>query len=758
MAGAAALAKRRKDESCWRGFNPGAWCNTIDVRDFVVRNVTPYDGDETFLAGPTQSTRAIWAKLQPYFKEEQKKGVLAVDAKTPSTVLAHKAGYIDKSNEVIVGLQTDEPFKRAIFPFGGLRMVEAGLQAAKFEADPQVREAFTKYRKTHNDGVFDAYTPEIMKCRKSGIITGLPDAYGRGRIIGDYRRVALYGTDRLIKAKEEERSQINDMWPTDEVIRQREELAEQIRALRDLAEMGKLYQCDIARPAANAHEAVQWTYLGYLGAIKEANGAAMSIGRISSFLDVYIERDLHEGTLDEGHAQELWDQLVQKLRIVRFLRTPEYDALFSGDPYWATECVGGMDLDGRPLVTKSSYRMLHTLTNLGPAPEPNITVLWSKHLPANFKKYCIKVSKDTSSLQYENDDLMRPYWGDDYAIACCVSAMKLGKQMQFFGARVNLAKCLLYAINGGRDEISGEQIAPPAPAVTSDALDYDEVSAKFDHMMEWLARTYVHAMNCIHYMHDKYFYERLEMALHDRDILRTMAFGIAGLSVVADSLAAIKYAKVRVIRDDTGLAVDYSIEGPGANSVPQYGNNDDRVDTIAADLVTRFMQKIRKHPTYRNATHTQSVLTITSNVVYGKHTGNTPDGRRKGEPFGPGANPMHGRDSHGWLASCLSLAKLPYKDALDGISYTVSVAPQKAHLSDKELIDGAVKAIDMYFGQGGFHMNLNVIDKETLEDAMKHPDKYPQLTIRVSGYAVNFVRLTPEQQRDVISRTFHGQI
>lgn len=480
----------------------------------------------------------------------------------------------------------------------------------------------------------------------------------------------------------------------------------------------------------------------------------MSIGRISTFLDVYIERDLKEGRLSEEGAQELWDQLVQKLRIVRFLRTPDYDALFSGDPYWATECVGGMDLNGKTLVTKSSYRILHTLTNLGPAPEPNITVLWSKHMPENFKRYCVKISKETSSLQYENDDLMRPYWGDDYGIACCVSAMKLGKQMQFFGARVNLAKALLYAINGGRDEVSGEQIAPPTPPVTGDVLDFEEVMEKFDTTMEWLARTYVHAMNCIHYMHDKYFYERLEMALHDRDILRTMAFGIAGLSVVADSLSAIKYAKVHVIRDETGLAVDYRIEG----SAPQYGNNDDRVDTIAADLVTSFMQKIRKHPTYRNAVHTQSVLTITSNVVYGKMTGNTPDGRRKGEPFGPGANPMHGRDSHGWLASCLSVAKLPYKDAQDGISYTVSVAPQKAHLSDHQLLDAAVKAFDMYFDHGGFHMNLNVIDKETLEDAMKNPDKYPQLTIRVSGYAVNFVRLTKEQQQDVISRTFHGQV
>jgi formate C-acetyltransferase len=758
MEGTAALSKNAKDQQSWRGFSRGSWCATIDVRDFINRNVTPYTGDEKFLAGASKRTLAVWQKLQPYFKDEQKKGVLAVDAKTPSTLLAHKAGYIDRENEVVVGLQTDQPFKRAIFPYGGLRMVEAGLKAAGFEADPQVHEAFTKYRKSHNDGVFDAYTPEIMKCRKSGIITGLPDAYGRGRIIGDYRRVALYGVDRLIEAKKEERAQINDMWPTDEIIRLREEMSDQIRALEDLAKMGKLYECDIGRPAKDAHEAVQWTYLAYLGAIKEANGAAMSIGRISSFLDIYFERDLKEGTLDEEGAQELWDQLVQKLRIVRFLRTPEYDALFSGDPYWATECVGGVDLDGRPLVTKSSYRMLHTLNNLGPAPEPNITVLWSKNLPDNFKRYCIKASKATSSLQYENDDLMRPYWGDDYGIACCVSAMKLGKQMQFFGARVNLAKALLYAINGGRDEISGEQVAPAMPPITSEILDYDEVMAKFDNTMEWLARTYVHAMNCIHYMHDKYFYERLEMALHDRDILRTMAFGIAGLSVVADSLSAIKHAKVRVIRDDTGLAVDYVIEGPGANAVPQFGNNDDRVDGIASDIVTSFMQKIRKHPTYRNATHTQSVLTITSNVVYGKATGNTPDGRRKGEPFGPGANPMHGRDSHGWLASCLSVAKLPYKDSLDGISYTVSVAPQKAKLSESELIDGAVKAFDMYFGQGGFHMNLNVIDKETLEDAMQNPDKYPQLTIRVSGYAVNFVRLTKEQQRDVISRTFHGQI
>jgi formate C-acetyltransferase len=756
MKAGAAVKKEAKDEGCWRGFKPGDWSTSVNVRDFIVRNVTPYDGDEKFLVPASKRTKAVWDKLQPYFQAERKKGVLAVDAKNPSTLLAHKAGYIDRENEIIVGLQTDEPFKRAIFPYGGLRMVEAGLKAAGFPADPQVHEAFTKYRKSHNDGVFDAYTPEIMKCRKSGIITGLPDAYGRGRIIGDYRRVALYGVDRLLAVKREEREQMDDMWPTDEVIRVREELAEQMRALKDLVSMAKLYECDIARPANDAREAFQWTYLAYLGAIKEANGAAMSIGRISSFLDAYIERDLKEGILDEAGAQELWDQLVQKLRIVRFLRTPEYDALFSGDPYWATECVGGMDLDGRALVTKSSYRMLHTLYNLGPAPEPNITVLWSTHMPATFKRFCVKVSKDTSSLQYENDDLMRPFWGDDYGIACCVSAMRLGKQMQFFGARVNLAKTLLYAINGGRDEVSGEQVAPRTPAVTGDFLDYDDVMSKFDETMEWLARTYVHAMNCIHYMHDKYFYERLEMALHDRDILRTMAFGIAGLSVVADSLSAIKYGKMRVTRDETGLIVDYQNEGNKAT--PQFGNNDDRVDKIASDIVTSFMGKIRKHPTYRNAVHTQSVLTITSNVVYGKATGNTPDGRRKGEPFGPGANPMHGRDSHGWLASCLSVAKLPYKDSQDGISYTVSVAPQKAHMSESQLLEEATKAFDVYFGHGGFHMNLNVIDKETLEDAMKNPDKYPQLTIRVSGYAVNFVRLTPEQQRDVISRTFHGQI
>ena len=741
-----------RESKAWHRFAPGHWQTAVDVRDFVVTNVTPYQGDESFLVGPSARTVAVWDKLRPYFAEERRRGVLDVDAVTPSSILAHAPGYIDRDNEVIVGLQTDKPFRRGIFPFGGLRMVEAGLTAAGFEPDPAVHQAFTHYRKTHNDGVFDAYTPEILRCRRSGIITGLPDAYGRGRIIGDYRRVALYGVDRLVMQKREERAQVDDMWPTEEIIRAREELAEQIRALHDLVEMGRRYDCDLSRPAEDAREAVQWTYLAYLGAIKEANGAAMSIGRISTFLDIYIERDIAVGALDEHGAQELIDQLVQKLRIVRFLRTPEYDALFSGDPYWATECIGGMAIDGQSLVTRTSFRTLHTLTNLGPAPEPNMTVLWSRNLPMEFKRYCIRVSRDTSSLQYENDDLMRPCWGDDYGIACCVSAMRLGKQMQFFGARANLAKALLYAINGGRDEVTGQQIAPPSPPVTGDVLDFDDVWAKFDAMTEWLARTYVHAMNCIHYMHDKYFYERLEMALHDRDILRTMAFGIAGLSVVTDSLSAIKYAKVHVIRDETGLIVDYRTDG----SFPMFGNHQAAVDDLAAEIVSRFMTKLRKHPTYRGAVHTQSVLTITSNVVYGKATGNTPDGRRKGEPFAPGANPMHGRDSHGWLASCLSVASLPYANAQDGISYTVTIQPALASRDAEGSIENAVKGLNMFFDHGGFHMNLNVLPKEMLEDAMEHPENYTQLTIRVSGYAVNFVRLTREQQLDILHRTFHG--
>lgn len=738
--------------NAWRSFAGERWKKEIDVRDFIVANVRPYAGDESFLAPPTARTLAVWERLQPYFKEELAKGVLDVDSSTPASITSHGPGWIDREREVIVGLQTDKPFRRAIMPAGGYRMVESGLKALGREVDPAVRDAFTKHRKTHNNGVFDLYTPEILACRRSHIITGLPDAYGRGRIIGDYRRVALYGVDRLIEAKQAERAELDARWPSDEVLRLREELADQLRALADLKTMAATYGHDIGPPAKNAREAVQWTYFGYLAAVKENNGAAMSVGRVSTFFDIFIERDLDERTLTEAEAQELFDQFVMKLRIVRFLRSPEYDALFSGDPYWATESVGGMALDGRTLVTRSCFRMLHTLSNLGPAPEPNLTVLWSRSMPEAFKRYCLVLSRDTSSLQYENDDLMTPKYGDDYGIACCVSAMRLGKQMQFFGARVNLAKCLLYAINGGRDEVSGAQVGPPLRPVAAEVLDYDAVLAKYDAMMAWLARTYVHAMNCIHYSHDRYNYERLLMALHDRDVYRTMAFGIAGLSIAADSLSAIRYAKVKAIRREDGLVVDYETSG----DFPKYGNNDPRVDDIAADLVKRFMRHLREHPTYRGAVHTQSVLTITSNVVYGKNTGNTPDGRRAGEPFAPGANPMHGRDSHGWLASCLSVARLSYDDAQDGISYTLSVVPAVNRLDEQQGIKEVIGALDMFFGQGGFHVNLNVIRPETLRDAMEHPEKYPQLTIRVSGYAVNFVRLTREQQLDVIGRTFHG--
>jgi len=738
-------------KDAWREFNDGKWRREIDVRDFIVGNVTPYAGGPDFLAPASSKTLAVWEKLQPLLREEIKKGVLDADETTPSSLTSHGPGYIDQANEVIVGLQTDKPFRRAIMPVGGFRMVEGGLKAIGREVPNNVREIFTKYRKTHNEGVFDLYTSEIRACRSSHIITGLPDAYGRGRIIGDYRRVALYGVDRLIEAKQEERAELDARWPSEDVMRLREEMADQLRALADLKTMATSYGCDISKPATNARDAVQWTYFGYLGAIKEMNGAAMSIGRVSTFFDIYFERDLKEGAITEDEAQEIMDQFVIKLRIVRFLRTPEYDALFSGDPYWATECVGGMALDGRTLVTKASFRMLHTLTNLGPAPEPNLTILWSRNLPDPFKRYCLATSSATSALQYESDDLMVPEHGDDYGIACCVSAMRIGKQMQFFGARVNLAKCLLYALNGGRDELTGKQVGPAFRPVGGDVLEYDDVMAKFDDMMDWLARTYVHAMNCIHYSHDRYNYERLMMSLHDRDILRTMAFGIAGLSVAADSLSAIKHAKVKVIRREDGLITDFETTG----EFPMFGNNDSRVDDIAAGLVRRFMRHLRKHPTYRGAMHTQSVLTITSNVVYGKGTGNTPDGRRAGEPFAPGANPMHGRDSHGWLASCLSVAKLPYDEAKDGISYTLSVVPQDTRQGDDETITRAVGALDMFCSQGGFHVNLNVLRKETLLDAMEHPDKYPQLTIRVSGYAVNFVRLTREQQLDVISRSFH---
>ena len=735
----------------WFGFRHGLWNKDINVRDFIQTNVTPYYGDETFLAGPTERTNAIWSKLQDLFLEESKKGVLDVSL-IPSSITAHEPGYVDRDKEVIVGLQTEAPLKRAIMPNGGYRLVETALRTYGYEPDPAVAETFTKYRKTHNDGVFDAYTDEIRRCRSSHVLTGLPDAYGRGRIIGDYRRVALYGVDRLIERKKEEKSALDNKWSSDETIRDREELAEQLRALDELKEMAAKYGYDISGPARTAREAVQWLYFGYLAGVKEQNGAAMSLGRVSSFLDIYFERDLDSGLISEEEAQELIDQFVIKLRIVRFLRTPEYDELFSGDPTWVTESIAGMSDDGRPLVTKNSFRVLHTLYNLGPAPEPNLTIWYSPRLPEPFRRYSAKVAIDTSSLQFESDEIMRSAWGDDGAIACCVSPMLLGKQMQFFGARANLAKCLLYAINGGRDEVSGKQIAPPSDPVQGDYLEFDDVLEKLEQMMDWLATVYVSAMNVIHYMHDKYAYERIEMALHDYAPFRTMAFGIAGLSVVADSLSAIKHAKVKAIRDETGLVVDYETEG----DFPVYGNNDNRVDHLATWLVSTFMNKLRKHPTYRHAQHTQSVLTITSNVVYGKNTGNTPDGRRKGEPFAPGANPMHGRDSHGIHASAASVAKIPYRDAADGISLTETLVPSGLGRTEKDRVDNLTSLLDAFFGSTGYHMNINVLNRETLIDAMDHPEKYPSLTIRVSGYAVNFVRLTREQQMDVINRTFHG--
>ena len=737
----------------WRDFAGGVWTREVDVRDFIQKNVTPYEGRDDFLAPVTARTEALWAKLKDLLKAEiARGGVLDVDASVVASIVSHGAGYIDRELEQIVGLQTDAPLKRAIMPFGGWRMVKSGLDAYGFKGQEWFDKVFPSIRKTHNDGVFDAYTPEALKCRKSGVITGLPDAYGRGRIIGDYRRVALYGVAKLIEDKKAQGASLEVATLDEEVLRLREEIAEQIKALKELVTMGKAYGFDLSKPAANAREAIQWTYLGYLAAVKESNGAAMSLGRVSSFLDVYIERDIAEGTLDESLAQELIDHFVMKLRIVRFLRTPEYDQLFSGDPTWVTESIGGMGLDGRPLVTKSSFRFLHTLETLGPAPEPNLTVLWADALPQGFKDYCAQTSIRTSSIQYESDDLMRPYWGDDYGIACCVSAMRIGKQMQFFGARANLAKTLLYAINGGRDEKSGEQIAPTFAPVTGDVLDFDEVKAKLMPMMDWLAKVYVGALNTIHYMHDKYMYERIEMALHDRDILRTMACGIAGLSVAADSLSAMKYAKVKIIRDAQGLAHDFEIEG----DYPAFGNNDDRVDEIAIWLVEAFMTALRKQKTYRNSLQTMSVLTITSNVVYGKKTGNTPDGRKAGQPFAPGANPMHGRDVKGPVASMASVAKLPYKHSQDGISYTFTIVPSALGAGETERVANLTGLLDGYFFQGGHHINVNVFDRETLLHAMDHPELYPQLTIRVSGYAVNFIKLTREQQLDVISRTFHG--
>jgi formate C-acetyltransferase len=736
----------------WEGFNAGLWQNGINVRDFIQQNYEPYEGDEKFLALATERTKKIWAQLNELFLEERKKGVLDI-SQIPSGITAHAPGYIDRENEVIVGLQTEAPLKRAIMPNGGFRMVLSALKTYGHEPDPHVVETFTKYRKTHNDGVFDAYTSDIRRCRSSHILTGLPDAYGRGRIIGDYRRVALYGVAKLIQQKEQEKLRLDSSMSTDDVIRDREELGEQIRALKELQEMAASYGFDISVPAGTAREAVQWLYFGYLAAVKEGNGAAMSLGRTSTFLDIYFDRDLKSGALTEQQAQEIVDDFVIKLRIVRFLRTPEYDDLFAGDPTWVTESIAGMGDDGRPLVTKTSFRYLHTLYNLGPAPEPNLTIWYSPRLPDDFRSYAAKVAIDTSAIQFESDEIMRQAWGDDGAIACCVSPMLVGKQMQFFGARANLAKCLLYAINGGRDEITGKQIGPRYEAVQGEYLEFDDVMVKYEKMMDWLAGVYVNAMNVIHYMHDKYAYERLEMALHDYSPLRTMAFGLAGLSVVADSLSAIRHAKVRVVRDETGLITDYQTEG----EFPQFGNNDNRVDQLASWLVSTFMSKLRSRPTYRNALHTQSILTITSNVVYGKNTGNTPDGRRQGEPFAPGANPMHGRDTHGIHASAASVAKIPYRDAADGISLTTSLLPEGLGRIAEDRIANLRSMLDAFFGMTGFHMNVNVLNRETLMDAMDHPEKYPSLTIRVSGYAVNFVRLTREQQMDVLNRTFHGR-
>src|SRR5687768_14324245 len=735
----------------WKGFTPGLWQKEINVRDFIQQNYTPYDGDESFLAPATERTKNIWARLNELFVEERKKGVLDI-SQIPSSITAHAPGYIDRENEVIVGLQTEAPLKRAIMPNGGFRMIVNALKTYGHEPDPAVVETFTKYRKTHNDGVFDAYTEDVRRCRSSHILTGLPDAYGRGRIIGDYRRVTLYGVKRLIEEKQKEKTSLDSAMSTDEIIRDREELSEQIRALQELEKMAASYGFDITSPAANAREAVQWLYFGYLAAVKEQNGAAMSLGRTSTFLDIYFERDLTAGTLTEEQAQEIIDDFVIKLRIVRFLRTPEYDDLFAGDPTWVTESIAGMGEDGRHLVTKSSFRFLQTLYTLGPAPEPNLTIWYSPRLPEAFRHFSAKVAIDTSSIQFESDETMRRAWGDDGAIACCVSPMRVGKQMQFFGARANLAKCLLYAINGGRDEISGEQIGPAVAPVQGDYLEFNDVITRYESMMDWLAGVYVNAMNIIHYMHDKYAYERLEMALHDYAPLRTMAFGMAGMSVIADSLSAIKHARVKVIRDATGLVTDFQTEG----AFPTFGNNDNRVDQLAVWAVSTFMKKLRKYPTYRSAVHTQSVLTITSNVVYGKATGNTPDGRRRGEPFAPGANPMHGRDSHGIHASAASVAKIPYRDAADGVSLTASLVPEGLGRVAADRIANLTGMLDAFFSSTGFHMNVNVLNRDMLLDAMAHPEKYPSLTIRVSGYAVNFVRLTREQQMDVINRTFHG--
>ena len=736
----------------WNDFKTGSWTKNVDVRNFIQTNYTPYEGDANFLAGATEATTKLWAEVSELFKKERENGgVLDVDTETISGINEYNPGYIDQAFEKIVGVQTDAPLKRAVMPYGGIRMAESAAKAYGYEVSPKISEIFSKYRKTHNQGVFDAYTTEMRLARKSGVITGLPDAYGRGRIIGDYRRVALYGVDRLIQDKEQQKLSLEVKTIDEDVIRLREEISDQIVALKELKGLAASYGFDISQPATNAREAIQWLYFGFLGAIKDQNGAAMSLGRTSTFLDIYIERDLRNGVITEAEAQELMDHFVMKLRLVKFLRTPEYNDLFSGDPTWVTESIGGMGLDGRTLVTKNSFRVLNTLYTLGPSPEPNLTVLWSTRLPQGFKDFCSKVSIDTSSVQYENDDLMAPYWGDDYAIACCVSAMRVGKQMQFFGARVNLAKTLLYAINGGKDEKSGVQVGPKTAPLTGEYLDYNEVMERFDVMTDWLANLYVNTLNVIHYMHDKYSYEKLQMALHDRDVFRTMACGIAGLSVCADSISAIKFAKVKPIRNEEGVAIDFEVEG----DFPKYGNDDDRVDEIAAWLVENMMNKIRQNKTYRNAYHTQSVLTITSNVVYGKKTGTTPCGRKAGEPFAPGANPMHGRDCSGSLASLNSVAKIPYEHSQDGVSNTFSIVPDALGKTPENRIHNLGTMMDGYFSQGAQHLNVNVFNRETLLDAMEHPEEYPQLTIRVSGYAVNFIKLTREQQLDVINRTFH---
>ena len=737
----------------WRTFTGGAWEKEINVRDFIQQNYTPYEGDGTFLKSATEDTKDLWQQVLALTKEEREKGgVLDMDTKIVSTITSHGPGYLNKDKEKIVGLQTDKPLKRSMQPYGGIRMAVKACEDNGYHVDPEVVEYFTAHRKTHNAGVFDAYTPEMRACRSNHIITGLPDAYGRGRIIGDYRRAALYGVDRLIEEKEEEKATTRSIMYSD-VIREREELSEQIRALKMLKELARIYGCDISGPAENILEATQALYFAYLAAVKEQNGAAMSLGRTSTFLDIYAERDLKEGTYTESQIQEIIDQFIMKLRLVCFARTPDYNQIFAGDPTWVTESIGGMGLDGRPLVTKMSFRYLHTLDNLGAAPEPNLTVLWSSRLPESFKEYCAEISIRHSAIQYENDDVMRPVHGDDYGIACCVSSMRIGKDMQFFGARANLAKCLLYAINGGVDEISGQQVGPKFRPITSEYLNYDEVMEKYRDMMKWLAGVYVNALNIIHYMHDKYSYERLQMALHDKEVRRWFATGIAGFSVVADSLSAIRYAKVKPVRNEQGIAVDFEIEG----DFPKYGNDDDRADRIAQDVLHTFMQYIKGNHTYRGGVPTTSILTITSNVSYGKNTGSTPDGRKAGEAFAPGANPMHGRDTNGAVASMATVAKMPFMDAQDGISNTFSIVPD-ALGKNGNAAKNLVALLDGYAAKGGHHLNVNVFNRDTLLDAQKHPEKYPQLTIRVSGYAVNFIKLTKEQQDEVISRTFHQNI